>query len=590
MQVPIILVNWVAPCMLTAAVMRLQADLLADVLRGNCKDALCLMLMPQFAYKQSELWLAEQMVMQMLTERRLVGNRKWALMFQELVDAREKRPLVYDGRVVVPMEASDAPKDNILAGAKVLKGRTELAKQLAAKQMVVMEYFGEDQLPQTTDMAEVKVKGAAKYAQVGEDGMQKVLDAVMEGPDWGKCQGNTVLLLMELNPQVGNMLDAFMTRKASLRMPMHYTALVDNNNHWDWMKHTKTQLLQERHYKGELQVAGHPPPVKEMPSDLLEANPTKPVLNKLTIVEDGPEKKPTLRIPSEIVSTWSEHEKFKRDFETLVDNLETDLGDSFVRPGQEASKQESADSEAQSPLPGGKRPPGPAQAGAAKKRRVSQDKVIPEENMVGGPDLFRTPLVSSIGKDYSDVFLVVKPQHRIYILNKGTKDVDLPEGTLIAGFGKGKFKFREKEPDANPETHIPFLLTNHADRILYGTSLKTLKEVVDEKRKMQANPQICYHRMEEVPGGEVGGFNLVSTNEVLFGLLEQDAPKGETTGPKLLLANRMGALVPTKHWKNACMDIFWACQWTAIGLNAIRPVVTLTAGVVLPPGRALACN
>jgi hypothetical protein len=225
-----------------------------------------------------------------------------------------------------------------------------------------------------------------------------------------------------------------------------------------------------------------------------------------------------------------------------------------------------------------------------KKRRVSDDKVIPEDNMVGGQDLFCTPLVSSIGKDYSQVVLVVKPQHRIYIVNKGTKEVDLPEGTLIAGFGKGKFKFREKEPDANPETHIPFVLTNHEARIVYGAGLKTLKEVVEEKRKAQANPQICYHRIEEIPGGEVGGFNVVPTNEVLFGLLEQDAPKGETTGPKQLLANRIGALIPTNHWKNSCMDIFWACQWTAMGLNAVRPVVALSAGATLPPGHALACN
>jgi hypothetical protein len=57
--------------------------------------------------------------------------------------------------------------------------------------------------------------------------MQKVLDAVVEGPDWGKYQGNTMLRLVELNPGVGNMLDAFMVRRAALRMPMHYIGLAD---------------------------------------------------------------------------------------------------------------------------------------------------------------------------------------------------------------------------------------------------------------------------------------------------------------------------------------------------------------------------
>ena len=317
-EVPVAFANWSAPCQLTVGVMRCQADLLHDILRGACKDALALVLMPQFAYKQVELWLAEQMVMQVLVDRRLMANRKWALMFQELVDARDRRPLVYDGRVVVPMEWVE--KDYLWASSKVLKGRSVLAKMLPAGQLVVVEDFGDDVLPQSTDM-DVRVKGAAKYSQIGEDAMQKVLDAVMEGPDWGKYQGNTVLVLVELNPGVGNLLDAFMTRRAALRMPMHYVGLADNSTHWDWLKQTKAAMLREKHFARDLQVAGHPTPTKEMPSDLLETNPSAPVLNKLTIVEGvGPDKKPRLCIPPDIVSTWAEHEKFKTEFKTFVEN------------------------------------------------------------------------------------------------------------------------------------------------------------------------------------------------------------------------------------------------------------------------------
>ena len=86
---------------------------------------------------------------------------------------------------------------------------------------------------------------------------------------------------------------------------------------------------------------------------------------------------------------------------------------------------------------------------------------------------------------------------------------------------------------------------------------------------------------------EVGSFRLSQTHEVLFALLDQEVPKD---GVKELLINKVGALVPTNVWKSHCLDIFWACRWTPTGLQAVRPVVCLTAGVSLPPGCALVCN
>ena len=164
------------------------------------KDSLGLMLMPQFAYRPQELWLQEQMVMQLMTERRINVYRKWALMFQEQVDFRDKRSLAYDGKILVP-ENMDV-KGYLWQQSKVMRGRTELAKHLAAKHMVQVEDFREDALPKSTDM-DGKVKGAAKVSQLGEDAMQKVLDAVVEGPDWGTRQGKLVVLLVEINPGMG---------------------------------------------------------------------------------------------------------------------------------------------------------------------------------------------------------------------------------------------------------------------------------------------------------------------------------------------------------------------------------------------------
>jgi hypothetical protein len=119
--------------------------------------------------------------------------------------------------------------------------------------------------------------------------------------------------------------------------------------------------------------------------------------------------------------------------------------------------------------------------------------------------------------------------------------------------------------------------------------MKTLKEVVDEKRKTDPSPKVMYYNLEEVPGGSLGSFRLVVVHEVLFGLLEQEVPKDGKEGKEMLI-NRVGALIPTNFWKSHCLDIIWAMRWAPAGLQPVRPVCCLTQGVVLPPGQALACN
>ena len=177
----------------------------------------------------------------------------------------------------------------------------------------------------------------------------------------------------------------------------------------------------------------------------------------------------------------------------------------------------------------------------AKRLRVQPDYIIEEQKMIGGEDLFRTTLMN--GKELPEVSLVVKPGHRIYIVNKGATIAELTDGLIVAGFGKGKFKFKESEPDANPATHIAFHLTNSENKIFFNNTACTL--------------------------------------------LDQEVPKD---GSKDLLSNKVGALVPTNFWKSHCLDIFWACRWTPAGLQAVRPVVCLTASVSLLPGFAIACN
>lgn len=567
--VPVVVVNWSAPCMLGTSTFRAQADFLKHLLCTS-RHTVAVLVMPQFAYKQSELHLTEQMVVQTLLDRKITINKKWGLSFEARLDLRDNRPLLYDGKLLLSEGEKD--KDYLWASSKIMRGRTEYARQLPSKSMQMVEDVTSDALPTTTSMDEVLVKGAAKFSQLGEDAMTKILDGILEGPDWGRHQGNICLVLVELNAGVGHLLDAYVTRKAAVRMPLHYMGVVDNAVHQEWLKHSKLTTLSDKHAAGELLVGGHPTPPKDMPTDLLETNPLPPKLNKLAIVEET--SGPKLVVPKELSDTWGNNDKFQHEFKAICDNLVADVGASLGTQTTDSA----------GGTPNKKRGVADLDPTPLKRPRVGEDKFVDEAGMVAGDDLFRTNLVGS--KDLMNVFLVIKPNHRIYLLNTGKKDVELAEGWLVAGFGKGKFKYQEKEPDANPDTHILHHLANWETKVYYNGGLRTLLDLVEERRQTVPEPKICYHTMDDIADGPPGAFRLTLSTEVLFAMLDQEVTKDG----KELLINKVAALIPTAYWRTHCTDVFWAMKWTTGGLQPTRPVVCLTAAVTLPPGKALAFN
>jgi hypothetical protein len=333
---------------------------------------------------------------------------------------------------------------------------------------------------------------------------------------------------------------------------MHYVGLVDNDSHEDWVRQVQGRALIDNHASGELQVVGHPKPATDLPSELLEVLPAPPVLNKLVIVDDK------LMVPKDLEETWSANPKIQKQFAEMIDAVALELGNSWTKwdalpPSQPANTN--------TPM---KRPGDDLAAlSPPKKAKVGEDKVIEEGKMVGGEDLFCTQILG--GKSYVDVFLVIKPSHRIYIVNRSTKPVELPDGFLLAGFGKGTFKFLSKEPDANPDTHIALSLAGSDTHVLLDNKMRTLKDVIEEKRKTDPSPKVMYHNMEDVPGGGLGAFRLVVVHEVLFGLLEQEVPKDGKDSRDKMLTNRIGALIPTNFWESHCLDIIWAMRWVPTG-------------------------
>ncbi len=88
-------------------------------------------------------------------------------------------------------------------------GRTDLAEMLPGGKMKHIEDVSESSLPPGTDF-DGTVKGAQKHAQIGRDGMEKILEAAAQGlimPD------RSFMIFFEVNMLFGDMFDAFVEKR-----------------------------------------------------------------------------------------------------------------------------------------------------------------------------------------------------------------------------------------------------------------------------------------------------------------------------------------------------------------------------------------
>ena len=77
-------------------------------------------IMPQFSYKRHQNYLAHRMVEDLYITRGLGLDAKWALVFNKKSDTRDNRCLVYDGRLIIPMEVKDI--DYVFKNVPLLQG------------------------------------------------------------------------------------------------------------------------------------------------------------------------------------------------------------------------------------------------------------------------------------------------------------------------------------------------------------------------------------------------------------------------------------------------------------------------------------
>eukprot|EP00974_Lingulodinium_polyedra_P006044 572543-Lingulodinium_polyedra.AAC.1 len=92
--------------------------------------------------------------------------------------------------------------------------------------MKVIEDVSATALPRSTDL-DGTVKGAQKYAQLGPDALEKVLDAATT--DFIMA-GRTAIIFFEMNMLIGDMFDAFLKKRESWNFPNYFVTVTSEEH------------------------------------------------------------------------------------------------------------------------------------------------------------------------------------------------------------------------------------------------------------------------------------------------------------------------------------------------------------------------
>ena len=160
------------------------------------------------------------------------------------------------------------------------------------------------------------MKGAQKHAQLGQNAMEKILDAATQGicmPD------RYFMIFFEMNMLVGDMFNAFLEKRQQWNFPTFFVTACGSEGHCDRWMHMKRDTLKAKHLAGKLQVDGFAPLAEEVPPDVMEKAPSAPNLGKMVVTGAGSDQR--LCVPDAITKRWYHHPAFGPRFRAFLDGF-----------------------------------------------------------------------------------------------------------------------------------------------------------------------------------------------------------------------------------------------------------------------------
>ena len=171
-----------------------------------------------------------------------------------------------------------------------------------------------------------KVKGSAKVTQLGKDAMMKILDAIITGSE---IDNRNAVIFWEINCGVGNVFDAFVSKKQGWNFPSYYFTSIDDPIQYDWMTYDKEHAVMGMHLQKQLSVTGYEVIPEEMPAALLNDPPTLPSLVKLAAVpvkQGEGETTMKLTFPDHLIKMWHDNPEFGQQFQAKLLTFYEEVG------------------------------------------------------------------------------------------------------------------------------------------------------------------------------------------------------------------------------------------------------------------------
>ena len=206
----------------------------------------------------------------------------------------------------------------------------------------------------------------------------------------------------------------------------------------------------------------------------------------------------------------------------------------------------------------------------------------------------------------SGLSIVLALGRRIFIKNTSASTQVVPAGSIIAGWFKGKFwhhrdgqeepkgkKAKKKDEEAPAEVTDADVLFSLADAdSVVSFSGKTVKllDVVSEKRKVQADACVQYHKMSDQPTpGVPQWFSLETLVSIYF--RSDDIPaKSEQEGIPKIPMHHLAGCVKAADWDTPASHVIWAVKWSTSagkGLTPVRPMVVTKFEVTIAANSAV---
>ena len=261
----------------------------------------------------------------------------------------------------------------------------------------------------------------------------------------------------------------------------------------------------------------------------------------------------------------------------------------FGKPGEEEEKgqeEEAKEDDAKKDDEGAGEVPKPPRATpprrGAKRRRIGEK--VDQSKVVDIKSLPANPLQDVPFQKQTALQVKAFVGNKVYVANTGDKDVVIPVGTFLCGYGKGRFA-NNTNGSFNPDCHHMYNIKT-CDDFVFTSKIATVKEVVAEQRSNNPEAKIAYHSMFDIASKDKDAFGVKQDHEVFFIPAFSSDEEGGQNQP-ITQATLAGKLPANTFESSHCVVQTWGVKWGPQGLSPIRPLVLFKQSCDLPAGKAL---